>query len=273
MAYRKFVELNDENVNQCNLTELNASSAEEKGYHTHNDWLAHNDRYGYVWKNMTSRLKGAKSVLDVGCGNLQLPHFLWRNRCKMTEGFHYWGLELRATERWVPNADEHWQVPITLVKTDFMLDDLTAVEGWPGQFDVVVSFEVMEHLPREMGREYLKKLFQWTAPGGSCFFSTPNAGVSDSTAENHIGPDGVSREWSYDDKMALVNEIGFHVVDTFGTFCGTTHLPEDVQERIKSDPFLAKIKKYHTHSRFTTFMAVNYPEHSNNALMHLERPL
>jgi 2-polyprenyl-3-methyl-5-hydroxy-6-metoxy-1,4-benzoquinol methylase len=272
MATRRFFELNTENVHDCNLTELNASVAEEKGYHTHNDWLAHNDRYGYIWKQLTSRLKDAKTLLDVGCGNLQLPHYLWRNRCKMAEDFQYWGLELRATRRWVPAEDEHWQTTLNLVRTDFLVDDLDSLPDWPTQFGVVSCLETFEHVPREKGPQLMKLLFDRLKPGGTCFFSTPNAGVSDSTADNHVGPDGVSREWSYQDKLDLAIQTGFKVVDTFGTFCGTTHLPEEVQERIKTDPFLMKIKRYHTHSRFTTFMAVNYPEHSNNSLFHLERP-
>jgi|GEM_PF-6797822 len=271
---RKFYALNDENTLDCNLTELNASEAEEKGYQTHNDWLAHNDRYAYVWKNLAmgpKKLKEAKTLLDVGCGKLQLPHFFWRNKYSPAEDFQYWGLELRATEKWLDAVG--WKRAINLVKCDLVLDDIPArIPEFPAQFDVVVCFETFEHVPRAMGPRLMQNLFNWTKPGGTVFFSTPNAGVSDSTADNHIGPDGISREWSYEDKLALARSTGFNIIETFGTFCGTTRLPEEVQERIKTDPFLAKIKKYHTHARFTTFMSVAYPEFSNNALFHMERP-
>lgn len=272
MPSRRFFQLNDENAHECNLTELNASLSVEKGYVTHNDWIGHVDRFAFVWKQLTSKLRDAKTLLDVGCGNLQLPHFLWRNRCKMADDFQYWGLELRATRKWLPGDDTHWQTNLNLVKTDFLVDNLDSLPGWPGQFDVVVCFETFEHVPREKGPVLMKMLFDRLKPGGTCFFSTPNAGVSDSTADNHVGPDGVSREWIYADKLALATATGFKINETFGTFCGTSHLPPEVQERIKTDPFLAKIKRYHTHSRFTTFMAVNYPEHSNNALFWMERP-
>lgn len=268
---RKFIVLSEENPLDCNLTELNASESEDKGYHTHNDWLAHNDRYGYVWKHLTTgKAKEAKTLLDVGCGRLQLPHYLWRNRYSPAQDFQYWGLELRAQEGWLENCG--WKRQVNLVKCDLVRDDLAQAEGWPGQFDVVVCLETFEHVPREYGPVLMKRLFDWLKPGGHCFFSTPNAGVSDSTADNHVGPDGVSREWSYQDKLNLARQTGFDVIDTYGTFCGTTHLPEEVQDLIKTDPVLKKIKAYHTHSRFTTFMAVAYPEHSNNSLFHMTKP-
>lgn len=274
MATRRYFKLNTENLDQCNLTELNAAESVDRGYVTHNDWLAHTNRYAYAWKLLTSGpLRETTSLLDVGCGKLQLPYFMWRNRWSPPEGFQYWGLELRATEKWVPAEDTHWQVPLNIVRTDFLRDDLTQCEGWPGQFDVVVCYETFEHVPRAQGPSMMTKLFNWTKPGGTLLFSTPNAGVSDSTADNHIDPSsGESREWSYDDKLALASQVGFNVVDTFGTFCGVTHLPADVRERFKTDPILLSAKKFLTHAAFTTLVSCAYPAHSNNSLFRLERP-
>jgi 2-polyprenyl-3-methyl-5-hydroxy-6-metoxy-1,4-benzoquinol methylase len=271
-SHRRFFELSKTNDNDCNLTELNAAQAVGRLYVTHNDWLGHVNRWAYIWKQLTTgTCRDSVSILDAGCGNMNLTEFLWRNRCPAK--FEYWGLELRATPNWLPAEDTHWQIPINLVKMDMLDDDPTKCEGWPGQFDVVVNLEVFEHLPRERAPELVEKLFQWTKPGGTCFFSTPNAGVSDSTADNHIGPDGVSREWTYDDKLALVKRVGFEVVDTYGVFCGVTHLPEDVRARFKTDPLLAQAKKFLSHAAFTTIVSCAYPAHSNNALFHLKRPL
>jgi SAM-dependent methyltransferase len=275
MALRRFFELSRDNDHNCNLTELNASqSVIDFGYVTHNDWLAHVGRFIYVWKQLTSKLKDCKSLLDVGCGKIQLPHYLWRNRCKPVNDFQYWGLELRATKAWLPAEDTGWQVPLNLVKTDILKDSYDTLEGWPGQFDLVVSYELAEHLPREFGPEFFRKLFNWTKPGGTCLCSTPNAGVSSSTAENHLDPGtGESREWSYDEKIELVEEAGFVVEDTFGTFCGTTRLPEEIQERIKTDPLFIQAKKYLSHAQFTTLISPAFPQQSNNALFHLTRPV
>lgn len=273
MPNRNFFNLNKKNLHDCNLTELLAAESQDRGFVTHNDFSwGHTNRYTYVWKQLTGPLKETKSLLDVGSGRIQLPYFLWRNRCKPHKDFQYWGMELRATESWLPKEDEHWQVPINLIKMDILEDDPAQCQNWPGQFDIVNCLETFEHIPREFGPEFMSKLFNWTKPGGTCFFSTPNAGVSDSTAENHIGPDGVSREWTYADKIKLVQEAGFQIVDTYGTFCGTTRLPEEVQQKLKTDPEWQKIKKFLSHALLTCVISVPYPEHSNNSLFHLVRP-
>jgi 2-polyprenyl-3-methyl-5-hydroxy-6-metoxy-1,4-benzoquinol methylase len=269
MAIRRFFELTKSNAHNCNLTELLASESVDRGYVTHNDWLGHVNRYAYVWKVLTK--SKVKTLLDVGCGKLQLPYFLWRNRAP-AENFTYWGLELRATPNWLPAEDEHWQVTLNLVKTDFLEDSYDQLEGWPGQFDLVVCFEVLEHIPRERGLEFIKRLYNWTKPGGTCLFSTPNAGVSDSVAKNHVDEHGESREWEYDAKVEVVLEAGFKLEDTFGTFCALKHLPEDAQAKIASDPVLVKAKKFLSHAAFTSLVAAAYPEHSNNSLFHLTRP-
>lgn len=272
---RKFYALTDENVHDCNLTELLAAESQDRGYVTHNDFAwGHTNRYTYVWKLLTSRLKETKTLLDVGSGRWQLPYFLWRNRCKPVQDFQYWGIELRATQRWLPAEDEHWQVALNMVRGDILESDFTRCQGWPGQFDLVVSFECMEHIPRSRGPQFLRQLFNWTRPGGTCLLSTPNAGVSDSTAQNHLDPEtGESREWTYSEKLDLAREAGFVIEDTFGTFCGIKHLPADVQHRLKTDPEWSKIKRFLSHALLTSVIAVNYPAHSNNSLFHLVRPL
>ena len=273
MATRKFFELTTENPSQCNLTEFGGATGYDKGWVNHNDIVAHVNRYGFVLKHLTTgRCKDSSSILDVGCGHLQLPFFLWRNRCP-SAGRSYWGFELNMRSKWVPSEDEHWQVPMSLARLDILDSDPSQCEGWPGQFDVVVNFEVFEHVPVARQQHLVNRLFSWTKPGGYCFFSTPNAGVSDSTAENHIDPvTGESRERTYGDKMEIVRQAGFEVLETYGTFCGVTRLPDEVRERFKTDPILAKAKEFLLHSQFTTMVSCAYPEQSNNALFFMRRP-
>lgn len=273
MALRKFFELNDKNEHHSNLTEFVGATGYDKGFVSHNDGIGHVHRYAYAGKLLTGALKDKKTILDVACGrNIELAYFLWRNRCPKT--FEYWGADLNITENYVPAADKHWQVPLNLIRMDLIDDDPSQCEGWPGQFDLVVSYETYEHIPRDRQQAFVDRLFSWTKPGGTCLFSTPNAGVSDSTAENHIDPvTGESRERTYAEKVQMVQQAGFRLVDSFGVFCGTTRLPEEVQTRFKTDPEWKKIKKFLSHGLFTCISSIYYPEHSNNSLFHMERPL
>ncbi len=268
---REYTELNRNNALDCNLTELGASMRIDEGYMSHTDWIGHASRYGYAMKQLEhGELKQARTVLDVGCGTLQMPHFFYKNRFNPGPKMTYFGLDLRATRSWLPTGC-FWKSNISLVRTDALIDDLTKVPHWPGQFDLVVSFEMLEHVPRAQASKLVERLFGWTKPGGVCLLSTPNAGVSKTVAENHVGPDGV-REWTFDDKLAMVRAAGFKVKAAYGTFCGVTRLPDEFRQRIETDPFLKKAKEYLWSAMFTSLMAPAFPRQSNNALFHLVRP-
>lgn len=283
---RRFVDTGARNDLDCNLTELRAASdaafgdpdpdSQTVGFVRHNDFFGHLLRYGYA-SNQLAKLKPL-TILDVGCGDIQWPWYMHKNRYSTEVGAQYYGLELRATRDWLtataPNGGlkHQFKCSMNLVRCDLVRDDLSAVPEWPGQFDMVVCYETFEHVPREHAPELMRRLFSWTKPGGTCLFSTPNAGVSRSTAENHLGPDGVSREWTYDAKIALAREAGFAVHRTYGTFTGITYLPEEVQERVKTDPILKAMREFLDHSIFTAIIASPFPTHSNNSLFHLERP-
>jgi len=132
---------------------------------------------------------------------------------------------------------------------------------------VVVCTEVLEHVPRDKAVELISRLYDWTAPGGTCYLSTPNAGVSDSTAENHKDEDGVSREWSYQDKLDMVKYAGFEVLNSFGTFIALRNIPWDFM----SNPQIQIIRKMLPYAFFTVFAAAPFPDRANNCLMELKK--
>lgn len=250
-----------ENPLDSNLTELNAAYAYyDRGYVNHGDWLAHVGRYMAAGK----RVRADSKVLDVGCGFMNLPRSLYHNRNLPKI---YWGLDLRATPHWGELL--RWKIPTRLVRMDIVLDDPTALPGWPRRgFDITTCFEVFEHVPRSKASALLYNLYQWTKPGGVCLFSTPNAGISDSIADNHVGPDGEEREWTYADKKKLATEAGFEIEETFGTFCRMDRLPAEAHNH----PTLRAARKYLSHAWYITIVAAAYPELSNNSIFVMRRP-
>lgn len=255
---RKFFKIREKSPVENGLTELNAADSVNNGFMAHSDWIGHIMRYGYATKVIEKRKP--ETVLDVGCGRLNLAKFLWRNRSSF-DGL-YVGADLRATEDWLEDAGT-WKADVNLFRTDFVEDPSTTLPP----AGVVVCFEVFEHVPISRQQSLLNRLFWWTEPGGDCLFSTPNAGVAKSTAENHIGSDGI-RERTYQQKLNMVAMAGFEVVDAFGTFCGSTRLPKEFLEL----PHMKDAKRFLLDSFFVCLGAISFPEQSNNALFHLRRP-
>lgn len=270
-----------ENPLDSGLTELNAATAVDKGFMSHNDWMAHCARYGYVAKVMTKHK--VVSVLDYGCGSLQLPFYLWRNR-QPGDDVNYWGVDLRASKEWLGAVG--WSANLNLVRADLILDDLEELPNFPGQFDLVVCTEVFEHVPVECQQALLDQLYNYTRPGGYCIFSTPNAGVSDSTAANHLDADGVSRERVYEDKLYMAQLAGFQIAGSYGTFGGARRMEpgivdfsqalvdpsaEDGLSAHSSAEVIRRAKEFLPHGWYTVFIAAAFPDRANNALMLLRR--
>lgn len=266
---RNFFEVSRDNTENSNLTELCAStSVIDNGFVRHSDWLGHITRYAYALK-MLEKHEPA-TLLDVGCGKMQMIHYFWRNRYRWA-GFKYWGIDLRATPAWY--EDIGIKSDLNLVRMDIVNDTTDEIPTWPGQFDMTVSFEAFEHVPVTKQPEFMRRLFNWTKPGGLCLFSTPNAGVATTVADNHKDPEtGEVRERTYEEKIALAEAAGFTIEDTFGVFCGYTRLPETFQEELERTRTLGRMKEFLDLNLFNTVISAGYPEEANNALFVMSRP-
>jgi hypothetical protein len=137
---------------------------------------------------------------------------------------------------------------------------------------VVVCLEVFEHVPRSFAPEFMKRLYDWTLVGGTCLFATPNAGVSESTAENHTDPvTHESREWTFNDKLAMAKDVGFEVQRAFGTFTGATYLPLVEQEYLKNDDHWRQLKEWLSPGDYNCLISVAFPRNSVASLMVLTK--
>lgn len=249
------------NPNDYNLTELNAAEAVDKGFFSHSDWVAHVARYAHTMKQLTSSRAPQWTLFDFGCGKLQLPFYLYRNRVPAIKA--YWGMDLRAQPAWLDDAG--WKTPMHLVRGDITEDSFESA-GAPARCDIATCFEVFEHIPRSMAPAFLLAVRDQMLKGGLFLFSTPNAGVARSTAENHHSSDGENREWDYDDKLRLLERSGFNIVASYGTFCGLTRLPSEVW----SNPVAKAIRAFHHNAFAVVALAAAYPEISNNSLQVCE---
>jgi len=251
---RNFISLRTENIHDSNLTELNATDSVNNGFMDHADWLAHVMRYAVVMKYMKRRRDPETSILDVGCGNFPLLTYLWRNRA-LLQGMQYTGMDLRAKKKWLdgrlPDSTD-----ITLIQMD-VIEDNPVIK--PHKY--VVCTEMLEHIDKKYAPLLLKKLRAWTADDGLMFLSSPNLGGSDTVADNHRDAEGRPREWTYQGKVRLIEDAGFEIVQSIGTFIRLDNIPNDFFNQYTLD-----IKEKLPNAFFRVFAASAFPEMSNNAV-------
>jgi SAM-dependent methyltransferase len=107
-----------------------------------------------------ARLSRGKRVLDAGCG-------AGYGSAELAQCAHsVAGVDVAAEA--VEFAREHYQSP----NLEFTQGSCTALPYGDGSFDLVVAFEVIEHL--EDWREFLREARRVMAPGGQFIVSTPN---------------------------------------------------------------------------------------------------
>jgi 2-polyprenyl-3-methyl-5-hydroxy-6-metoxy-1,4-benzoquinol methylase len=239
--------------NGSNLTELNATDAVNNGFMDHADWMAHVMRYAVVMKLM--KRNNITTLLDVGCGRFPLLTYLWRNRVQM-DGLHYTGIDLRANEIWNEERVPEY-VTVELVKMNIVTDDPSSIKPC----ELVVCTEMLEHIDKALAPELMKRLYNWTLPGGALIFSSPNLGGSDTVASNHRGPDGSPREWTYAGKVRLLQNAGFTIASAIGTFIKLDHIPEDFWNDYTKD-----IRDKLPNAFFRVFAAAAFPQFANNAV-------
>ena len=110
---------------------------------------------------------GSGRVLDLGCGSGYGSHELTE------EGVHAVGID-----RVLPDPEHRGR------GVHFLRGDLRSLALQKGAFDLLVSFQVIEHL--EDARPYLHGIENMLRPGGVALITTPNRLMSDGENPSHV---------------------------------------------------------------------------------------
>jgi SAM-dependent methyltransferase len=144
-------------------------------------------KYGDWLGELLTRLPDRSRVLDVGCGaGVPVAKVL------ADSGHQVTGVDIsevqvaRARER-VPGAT-------------FVQADVTTLELLAGEFDAVLSFYALIHIPVEEQEALLQRIGTWLRPGG-LFVATVGATAWAGAEENWLGGD-VPMWWSHADADA-----------------------------------------------------------------------
>jgi SAM-dependent methyltransferase len=123
------------------------------------------EQYARLWYLATQFDFSEKKVLDCGCGTGYSLAFI----SSRTPEAHYVGIDVDD------NAIAYART--RYAGLDFRVMDGMALNFEPSSFDVVLSFEVLEHLNEDQQRRYLSEMHRVLRSGGTLVLSTPNKDV------------------------------------------------------------------------------------------------
>ncbi len=151
---------------------------------------------------------GHKQVFDLGCGNGSVAARL------TDEGFQVTGVD--PSEQGILCANRDF--PKINLKVGSAYDDLAGIYG---QFDIVTSLEVVEHVYAP--RDYARSAFNLLKPGGLAIISTPYNGYLKNLVIAVLGgfdrhatalwDHGHIKFWSVHTLSRLLTEAGFGPID------------------------------------------------------------
>jgi SAM-dependent methyltransferase len=117
--------------------------------------------------------------------------------------------------------------------------DYHSLEEIGERFDMVLLFEVIEHLDREKGRELVRRIYKLLEPGGRVILTTPNV----YTPGQYWKDTSHETPYHYEELGGLVLSEGFEAVEIY---------------RLFSEPFLKYFLRVYMFSALFHFLGVDF---------------
>lgn len=215
-------------------------------YQPHKDYLGHIFRWGFASKYVTRD----KSVLDVGCGQEQPFARSLGGANPNSVPKQYVGVDLNKIND--PVSRKNFDT-----RDEFnFLDDWEELEFDYGLFDVIVNFEVFEHMELESGRELLSAMRRLLADDGVLIFSTPIYCSTYKQANNHIN------EMTKAEIEDELHDAGFKIINQFGTFGNWNDLRKvATEDEIELQKTLGA---FYSNDLLGCFLSPKYPQAARN---------
>lgn len=238
-------------------TYLSLDKAEERGF-IHRDYLAHALRWSHVVKFMQEKQRYKEaSILDIGCGReAPLLKTLYTSRMLPVSytGIDYGPIDIFQN---IPSLEKYRNQISIVPNTNFL-----NVNPTTNQYRVIIMFEVLEHMEKDMGTQLLKHIKDFMLSTTTFFMSTPTYdGVN--KAANHV------REWTYVELEQELIDLGFKIVKTWGTFASIKDYKMEL-EKINGLPWLfEQLREYYDVNLLSVIFAPIFPQYSRNCLWQL----
>lgn len=229
---------------QYNTTQLEPFKAIERGI-VHRDMIAHVLR----WTHILNIAKIGMNILDVGCGSGNMYEVFYRNRYSPN---NYTGVDIR--EKTIESNK------IKFPKANFLMLDIVNNKLPENNWDLVTSFEVIEHIGKQNGEKFLENIKQIMNSNTIFCLSTPCYDEKVGAADNHI-INGQIGEYTYNELKELL-EKHFTIAETYGTFASQKDYKDKMNEH--QTWMFERLHNYYDSNLISNIMAPMFPEYSRN---------
>lgn len=248
---------------EYNTTQLNPAEAFER-HVFHRDMFAHYLR----WSHVLRFLERGMNVLDVCCADAPLLEVIYRNRFAAKE---YCGIDIRAAtvgenmQKWSPRVD--WA---RFEQCDIVKGPLPTPKNG-GEWDLIVFFEGIEHIPHVHGPAIMANLANVMAPHTTMLISTPV--FNGSAAANHI-VNGVRCEYTWEELYALLRlEMDMHPQSfkCWGTFASKSEILPMIAQNSKLLEIYERLETYYDSNLVSVMFAPLFAKASRNCMWQVQK--
>jgi len=246
-----------------NTTQLDPETSFERHVY-HRDQFAHYLR----WSHVLRRAKIGLKVLDFGCGSGSLCEVFYRNRFKPEL---YVGLDIRR--KTIEDAGEKFKdCPWAQFKSiDLVKDKPSTVIAGDHEWDIIVSFEVAEHVGKNNVPQLLQNIKEQMSLKTTLLISTPAYDENVGAADNHTYDSGDGRgvavhEMTYDEFKGHLSDAGFKIIDHWGTFASVRDYKPYLDRYPGLDKIYERFHDYFDPNILSNIMAPLFPDKSRNVM-------
>jgi len=215
-------------------------------YQPHKDYLGHIFRWGFASRFVTRKTK----VLDVGCGQ-EMPFARSLGGANPSSVPQlYVGCDLNKIKDPVTRKNFN-----TLDEFNFIKSYRRIIKKFD-KFDLIVNFEVFEHMQMKHGRKMLKGFKKCLSRHGKLVFSMPVYSDRYKMAKNHIN------ELRKEEIEKELHKAGFKIIEQFGTFANWNDITKIAT---KKEILLHKtLGQFYGNEILGCFLSPKYPEAARN---------
>ena len=221
----------DNNVNDSKNTRMDiVNSLQNMDFRK--DELMHIGRYLKACQTaitLSKQLNRPIKILDLGCGEAYSMRTFYKSFVvKKSEVVkRYIGIDI--DEPMLSKTRDKYNKVLETVHGRLIAQDLTVnphTKVKDGTIDLIIWFEMVEHIQPEFVRPILDEVFRVLSPEGILLLSTPNSnGSNQKLPKDHV------YEWSYEDLSQEIQKAGFTILSSHGTSINPSKIPKDIWEK------------------------------------------